>query len=96
MRISEKIYNQLPLEYKKHFTKLFNESKEEVLQNFPYSKSSGDRKGEIINSSARSWKNSSVEGISRIDYTDEGSASRFFYCAKPWYAVPGTRRTQWE
>jgi site-specific DNA-methyltransferase (adenine-specific) len=60
-----------------------HDGSEEVLQNFPYTKSSGDRKGEIINSSARSWKNSSVKGISHIDYTDEGSASRFFYCAKP-------------
>ena len=33
--------------------------------------SSGNRNGEIVDSNARSWKNSSINGISRIDYGNE-------------------------
>jgi DNA modification methylase len=64
---------------------LIHDGSDEVMAVFDKageSKSSGNRNGEIVNSKARSWKNSSVAGIAHIDYSDSGSAARFFYCAK--------------
>jgi hypothetical protein len=46
-------------------------------------KSEGKRNGEIKNTPARSWKNSSNAGISRTDYNDSGGASRINHII-PW------------
>ena len=42
---------------------------------------SGKSRG-LTPTNARSWKNSSIQGINRIDHDDKGGASRFFYCPK--------------
>jgi site-specific DNA-methyltransferase (adenine-specific) len=83
MKITEKVYDKLPLEYKKHFTKLINHSKEEVLQNFPYTKSSYRPVFENKSYKYNESKNLKMGGGQvSFQYNDEGSASRFFYCAK--------------
>jgi len=57
---------------------------DDVLNDGRVLKSSGKRQGEIANSPARSWKNTSIEGIAHIDYDDSGSFSRYFDLDK-WY-----------
>jgi len=61
---------------------LIHDGSQMVMELFPNTKSSGNRTGQIVDSPARSWKNTSTEGIAHIDYNDNGSAARFFYCAK--------------
>lgn len=57
-----------------------HDGSEEVVSLFPSLKSS---KGSgLTKTEARSNFNNSIDGIDRIGYNDEGSASRFFYCAK--------------
>ena len=63
---------------------LVHNGSKEVLDLFPFTTSTGKRIGEITNTSARSWKNNSIQGVARTDYEDEGSASRFFYKVKKW------------
>jgi len=58
---------------------LILDKSDEVQDGFPDVKSCGKRKGEITNTPARSWKNTSNAGIARIDYSDAGLASRFFF-----------------
>ena len=85
MKIKEKMYDKLPLEYKKHFTKLINESKDEVLDNFPYTKSgiAVQRNGKGQKIGGKGIYSGAKGGIKEdLGYPDEGSASRFFYCAK--------------
>ena len=53
-----------------------------MIQNFPYTKPAWGNK--VSFSNTKSWKQSSKVRISDNSlYRDEGSASRFFYCAKP-------------
>lgn len=64
-----------------------HDGSDEVLQNFPYTKSGGNREnGENVslNKINNSWSLSS-KNIIRYNniLPSEGSASRFFYCAKP-------------
>ncbi len=59
---------------------LIHDGSDEVIELFPDTKGSSNQG--FCNTTARSWKNSSIAGINRVGYEDSGSAARFFYCAK--------------
>lgn len=42
----------------------------------------GSKGSGLTQTPARSWKNASTAGINRVGYSDNGGASRFFYCSK--------------
>jgi hypothetical protein len=50
---------------------------EEVVRAFPDVK--GSKGSGLTQTKARSWKNSSVAGITRVGHDDSGSAARFFF-----------------
>jgi len=52
----------------------------EVLELFPNTK--GSKASGLTQTKARSWANNSIAGINRTGFDDNGSAARFFYCAK--------------
>ena len=81
MQISETQFKKLPEHLKYLFKKLPNHGSDEVLAGFPESSTTGKR-------SAAS-RAATVEGTAWLadnhqstEYTDTGSAARFFYCAK--------------
>ena len=82
--IQEKLYNKMPEDIRKHFRLFPNYSRKEVVDLFPDSKSTpcknhiGSGKGKIGNNSFTESRGGKV--VSR--YVEEGSSSRFFYCAK--------------
>jgi site-specific DNA-methyltransferase (adenine-specific) len=86
MVISEKTYNKMPIELKKLFNKLPNQSSEEVLRLFPETKSVQSYRG--LQHSGRHGGLSDLggnikEGTNSLrGHNDSGSASRFFYSAK--------------
>jgi len=80
MIISETQYKMLPERLQKLFTKQPNPSRDEVVELFPNTK--GSKASGLTPTKARSWKNTSIAGINRTGFDDDGSASRFFYCAK--------------
>lgn len=59
---------------------LIHDGSDEVEAVFPNSK--GSKGSGLTQTKARSWKNTSTAGINRVGHDDNGSASRFFYCAK--------------
>lgn len=77
--VGEKLYNKMPEELKALFTKLPNLGSPEVLAGFPNSKSSQhDGDGEPLDTRGQGWGFKRMAG----GFSDSGSASRFFYCAK--------------
>ncbi len=60
---------------------IFDEEAGEILDEQSGISKSGKSRG-LTPTKARSWKNSSIQGINRIDHDDKGGASRFFYCPK--------------
>jgi DNA modification methylase len=60
---------------------IFDEEAGKILDEQSGISKSGKSTG-LTPTKARSWKNSSKEGINRIGHNDEGGASRFFYCPK--------------
>lgn len=57
-----------------------HDGSQEVLDLFPDVK--GGKGSGLTQTTARSWKNKSLDGINRVGYDDSGSAARFFYCPK--------------
>ena len=55
---------------------LLHDNSEEVRECFPDVK--GSKGSGLTQTSARSWKNTSIAGINRTGYEDNGNASRFF------------------
>lgn len=73
-------------EYKSHEGRfpanVIHDGSEEVISKFPYSKSEG---GSSFNKKCENGENSMFgmkQLVKDVNYHDEGSASRFFYCAK--------------
>ena len=60
---------------------LIHDGSEEVVGLFP-ANIKGSKATGLTQTKARSWKNTSIAGINRTGYEDNGSAARFFYCAK--------------
>lgn len=60
---------------------IFDEEAGKILDEQSGISKSGKSRG-LTPTKARSWKNSSIQGINRIDHDDKGGASRFFYCPK--------------
>jgi site-specific DNA-methyltransferase (adenine-specific) len=60
---------------------IFDEEAGKILDEQSGITKSGKSTG-LTPTKARSWKNSSKEGINRIGHNDEAGASRFFYCPK--------------
>lgn len=79
--INQELYNKMPEEVRVCFNKLPNQSSEEVKECFPETKS-GELKGYKIPGSTTEH----LSGLKQIPRTkstkSEGSAARFFYCAK--------------
>lgn len=59
---------------------LIHDGSDEVVEVFPNVK--GSKGSGLTETKARSWKNTSTAGINRVGHDDNGSAARFFYCAK--------------
>jgi site-specific DNA-methyltransferase (adenine-specific) len=79
------IENNLVSEKGKFPSNFIHDGSEEVLKNFPYTKSGSIKKNSKVNSNHNSNSLGKYNGyILNYDVEgDEGSASRFFYCAKP-------------
>ena len=80
-RITEKQFNEMPSELQELYEKLPNPSRDEVVGLFPQTKS-----GKIKPYTEKPINPSSFSFVGRekpaFDYADDGSAARFFYCAK--------------
>ena len=82
MQISETVYKKMPIHLRKLFSKLPNPGSQEVMSLFPDSKTTRIEKP----------SDCSVEGYTSFQsmrgnrpargYNEDGSAGRFFYCAK--------------
>lgn len=84
--IDETLYNKMPDDIKRCFTKDPNPDKDEVLELFPDSKSTGGRignKGSALNMCGDRYE------AGDPGFGDSGSAARFFYCAKASKAERG-------
>jgi len=83
--IEEKTYNKMPDEIKQFFNKLPNYGSDEVVSLFPNSKGASSQNnfsnGKIYRGQSLQESESKLEGH-RDWYNDNGSAARFFYCAK--------------
>lgn len=91
--IDETLYNKMPDDIKRCFTKDPNPNKDEVLECFPDSKSSS-RAGFVPSKGGRVYRGNSLLSSKTIYqgsmvYGDSGSAARFFYCAKASKAERG-------
>jgi len=84
-RITEKQFNEMPSELQELYEKLPNPSRDEVVGLFPNSKGASSQNnnsnGHIYRGQSLQESKTSLEGY-RDWYNDNGSASRFFYCAK--------------
>jgi len=80
-RITEKQFNEMPSELQELYEKLPNPSRDEVVGLFPNSKSTPFN-AKKPNNPETSWKMTSQEYAPSGGFADNGSASRFFYCAK--------------
>jgi site-specific DNA-methyltransferase (adenine-specific) len=84
-RITEKQFNEMPSELQELYEKLPNPSRDEVVGLFPNSKGASSQNnnsnGHIYRGQSLQESKTSLEGH-RDWYNDNGSASRFFYCAK--------------
>lgn len=88
MRIDEKTYRAMPPNLRRLFVQLPNRERDEVVSLFPQT-ASGDgaikrasSTDELGNTGAAFGAESRPIGTPMVSYGDEGSAARFFYCAK--------------
>jgi len=82
MRISETQYNAMPEHLKSLFNKLPNYGKQEVMDLFPDSSTTGNRRDFNKSSKSPIWSSHPEQWKRNNEYIDSGSAARFFYCAK--------------
>lgn len=92
MQINEKTYAAMPAHLQALFVKLPNPGKDEVVGLFPESSVTGKRtaKSKAADVAGTDWLTSNHEST---EYTDSGSAARFFYCAKASKSDRGPNNT---
>ena len=79
-KITETQFKKMPPELQKLYEKLPNRSSDEVVGLFPDGRSAGSPSH--TNKKYKAGDTSLFHGQSSTYFTDSGSASRFFYCAK--------------
>ena len=81
MKINDQQFKRLPSHLQSLFRKLPNPASDEVLAAFPESSTTGKRseRSKSATVAGTSWGTGNHQST---EYTDSGSAARFFYCAK--------------
>ena len=82
MRIDEKTYKAMPAHMQALFRAEPNPARDEVVAGFPDSNSSATPRNRKPKEDREHWRMGGGQYNDSTEYTDTGSAARFFYCAK--------------